>query len=115
MDGACAEVTVRSKDKGGRVVAWTADVRELAPDSEEWRAAVEELKGKRLNAPDAETMTARWAQGVPGAAARPSGGVHGAAGRFAGRGAAAEPRDHPPPCPGGPAAPAVPAQAPLDE
>ncbi|WP_236240090.1 hypothetical protein [Streptomyces sp. CC228A] len=62
VDGACAEVTVRSKDKGGRVVAWTADVRELAPDSEEWRAAVEELKGKRLNAPDAETMTARWAR-----------------------------------------------------
>ncbi|MFD7462398.1 MULTISPECIES: hypothetical protein [unclassified Streptomyces] len=59
-DGAAAEVTVRSKDKGGRVVAWTATVVELAPDSEAWEAAVAELKGKRLNAPDGEAMTGRW-------------------------------------------------------
>ncbi|ORT61215.1 hypothetical protein [Streptomyces sp. CB03238] len=61
-DGSAAEVTVRSKDKGGRVVAWTAAVTELAPGSEPWEAAVAELKGKRLNAPDAETMTDRWAR-----------------------------------------------------
>ncbi|HLL33900.1 hypothetical protein [Streptomyces sp.] len=59
-DGAAAEVTVRSKDKGGRVVAWTATVVELAPRSEAWEAAVAELKGKRLNAPDGEAMTERW-------------------------------------------------------
>ncbi|RSS76874.1 hypothetical protein [Streptomyces sp. WAC06614] len=61
-DGATAEVTVRSKDKGGRLVAWTAQVRELAPHSEGWEAAVAELKGKRLNAPDSEQMTERWAR-----------------------------------------------------
>ncbi|MET9802224.1 hypothetical protein [Streptomyces sp. NPDC006368] len=61
-DGATAEVTVRSKDKGGRVVAWTATVTELAPGTEAWRSAADELKGKRLNAPDAETMTERWAR-----------------------------------------------------
>ncbi|WP_329379558.1 hypothetical protein OG625_13150 [Streptomyces sp. NBC_01351] len=61
-DGAAAEVTVRSKDKGGRLVAWTATVRELAPRGEEWTAAVAELKGKRLNAPDSEDMTDRWAR-----------------------------------------------------
>ncbi|MEV7867974.1 hypothetical protein AB0P17_18145 [Streptomyces sp. NPDC088124] len=61
-DGASAEVTVRSKDKGGRLVAWTAVVAELAPHSEAWESAVAELKGKRLNAPDAETMTERWAR-----------------------------------------------------
>ena len=55
-------MTVRSKDKGGRLVAWTAAVTELAPHSEEWEAAVAELKGKRLNAPDAEQMTERWAR-----------------------------------------------------
>lgn len=60
--GSTAEVTVRSKDKGGRLVAWTADVTELAPGSEEWDAAVAELKGKRLNAPDGEAMPARWAR-----------------------------------------------------
>ncbi|PAZ16557.1 hypothetical protein CLM62_07495 [Streptomyces sp. SA15] len=61
-DGTEAEVTVRSKDKGGRLVSWAAKVVELAPASEEWEAAVAELKGKRLNAPDAETMTERWAR-----------------------------------------------------
>ncbi|GAA2481101.1 hypothetical protein [Streptomyces gobitricini] len=62
VDGSTAEVTVRSKDKGGRVVSWTATVTELAAGSEPWEAAVAELKGKRLNAPDAETMTERWAR-----------------------------------------------------
>lgn len=61
-DGSTAEVTVRSKDKGGRLVGWTAAVTELAPHSEAWDAAVAELKGKRLNAPDAEVMTERWAR-----------------------------------------------------
>ncbi|MEU6478283.1 hypothetical protein ABZ858_15600 [Streptomyces sp. NPDC047017] len=61
-DGGPAEVTVRSKDKGGRLVTWAARVVQLAPDSEAWRAAVAELKGKRLNAPDGEAMTGRWAR-----------------------------------------------------
>ncbi|MFI9175098.1 hypothetical protein [Streptomyces lincolnensis] len=61
-DGAGAEVTVRSKDKGGRLVSWPAKVVELAPDSEAWQAAVAELKGKRLNAPDGEAMTGRWSR-----------------------------------------------------
>ncbi|WP_067347179.1 hypothetical protein [Streptomyces noursei] len=61
-DGGTATVTVRSKDKGGRLVAWPAAVRELPPGGEEWQAAVEELKGKRLNAPDADTIAERWAR-----------------------------------------------------
>ncbi|MFF4246307.1 hypothetical protein ACFYY2_17825 [Streptomyces sp. NPDC001822] len=60
--GATAEVTVRSKDKGGRLVAWTAAVSVLEPHSEEWEAAVGELRGKRLNAPDAERLAERWAR-----------------------------------------------------
>ncbi|MDW4909254.1 hypothetical protein RB628_28915 [Streptomyces sp. ADMS] len=60
--GAEAEVTVRSKDKGGRLVTWPASVVELAPRSPEWEAAVAELKGKRLNAPDGEAMPDRWAR-----------------------------------------------------
>ncbi|MFJ9629778.1 hypothetical protein ACIRU8_18905 [Streptomyces sp. NPDC101175] len=62
VDGGSAEVTVRSKDKGGRLVEWTARVVELVPGSEAWTAAVDELKGKRLNAPDGEAMTERWAR-----------------------------------------------------
>ncbi len=61
-DGGTATVTVRSKEKGGRLVVFPATVRELAPHSEAWQAAVEELKLKRLNAPDAPTMTERWAR-----------------------------------------------------
>ncbi|MEU3422277.1 hypothetical protein AB0F39_27610 [Streptomyces murinus] len=61
-DGGTAEVTVRSKDKGGRLVSFTAAVSEQAPGTPPWEAAVAELKGKRLNAPDAEVMTDRWAR-----------------------------------------------------
>ncbi|MFH8365741.1 hypothetical protein [Streptomyces sp. NPDC018031] len=60
-DGGTATVTVRSKDKGGRLVAWRARVAEPAAGGEEWTAAVDELKGKRLNAPDAERIAGRWA------------------------------------------------------
>ncbi|MET8801734.1 hypothetical protein [Streptomyces sp. NPDC004546] len=62
VDGGTAEVTVRSKDKGGRLVTFPAAVSELPSGSEEWEAAVAELKGKRLNAPDGEEMPARWAR-----------------------------------------------------
>jgi hypothetical protein len=80
VDKGAATVTVRSKDKGGRLVGWQADVVELGPGTEEWTAAVGELKGKRLNAPDAETMPQRWArecrvlrlEPVPGAGVVPA-------------------------------------------
>ena len=62
-------MTVRSKDKGGRLVAWTAAVTVLEPHSEEWEAAVGELKGKRLNAPDAEQADGALGARVPGRAA----------------------------------------------
>src|ERR1700752_4985840 len=48
VDGGNAVVTVRSKDKGGRLVAWTARVAELAAGSPAWEATVAELRGKRL-------------------------------------------------------------------
>ncbi|MFE7959221.1 hypothetical protein [Streptomyces sp. NPDC057413] len=74
-DGTTAEVTVRSKDKGGRLVAWPAKVVELAPESEAWEAAVAELKGKRLNAPDGEAMVERWARECRVLRLEPSGDV----------------------------------------
>ncbi|MGW1535956.1 hypothetical protein [Streptomyces aureus] len=61
-DGGSAVVTVRSKDKGGRLVTWSATVVELTAGTPEWVAAVGELKGKRLNAPDGEAMPERWAR-----------------------------------------------------
>ncbi|MEU8889730.1 hypothetical protein [Streptomyces sp. NPDC048442] len=74
-DGSAAQVTVRSKDKGGLLVAWTAAVRELTAGTEEWDAAVAELKGKRLNAPDAEQMTDRWARECRVLRLTPQGGI----------------------------------------
>ncbi|MFF7600257.1 hypothetical protein [Streptomyces mirabilis] len=62
VDGGDAVVVVRSKDKGGRLAAWTAKVVELPPGSPAWEATVAELKVKRLNAPDGEEMPARWAR-----------------------------------------------------
>ncbi|WP_069815688.1 hypothetical protein [Streptomyces sp. TP-A0874] len=61
-DGAPATVTLRSKDKGGRILVWAARVSELAPGGEAWQSAVAELRGKRLNAPDADRLTERWAR-----------------------------------------------------
>ncbi|MFJ1706478.1 hypothetical protein [Kitasatospora sp. NPDC088346] len=60
--GIGATVTCRSKDKWGRLTGWSATVTELTPRSEAWLAAVEELKGKRLNAPDTDTIDERWAR-----------------------------------------------------
>jgi hypothetical protein len=59
-DGGTATVTVRSKDKGGRLVSWQAHVRELPPDGAAWQAAAAALKDKRLNTPDAEEVLERW-------------------------------------------------------
>ncbi|MEU3841919.1 hypothetical protein AB0E88_18040 [Streptomyces sp. NPDC028635] len=74
-EGGTAEVTVRSKDKGGRLVSFLAQVDEPAPGTEAWEAAVAELKGKRLNAPDGEAMTQRWARECRVLRLEPSGAV----------------------------------------
>jgi hypothetical protein len=55
-------VTVRSKDKGARLVSWVAAVEQVEPDSEEWQAIVPLLAKERLNAPDGEHQTERWAE-----------------------------------------------------
>ncbi|MGP4113023.1 hypothetical protein ACTWP5_19190 [Streptomyces sp. 4N509B] len=61
-DGGRATVTCRSKDKGGRLIVWPARVAELPPRGEAWQAVVAELRGKRLNAPDAEGLADHWAR-----------------------------------------------------
>ncbi|MFC1417407.1 hypothetical protein [Streptacidiphilus cavernicola] len=61
-DGQSTVLTARSKDKGGRLVSWPVRVEQLAPGSAEWTAAAEELRAKRLNSPDHESVTDRWAR-----------------------------------------------------
>jgi hypothetical protein len=43
-------VTVRSKDKGGMLVTWVADVSEIAPGSPEWDELIPLVVKERLNA-----------------------------------------------------------------
>ena len=59
-DGA-ATVIVRSKDTGGRLVSLHVAVSELTADDDDWTAATTELAKARLNLPEAETASSRWA------------------------------------------------------
>ncbi|MCD0448052.1 hypothetical protein LO762_02400 [Actinocorallia sp. API 0066] len=49
-EAATVDVSVRSKDKGGRLITWTADVSEVEPDSAEWEELTPHLYKARLNA-----------------------------------------------------------------
>jgi hypothetical protein len=59
--GIVVRVTVRSKDKGGRLVTWPGAVSKVAAGSEEWAGVVPALHAKRLNARDGEAQPERWA------------------------------------------------------
>jgi hypothetical protein len=56
-------------------VAWTAIVAEIPSGTPAWDAAVAELKGKRLNAPDGDAMPARWAAQCRLLSLTPTGGL----------------------------------------
>ena len=60
-DSRSATVTVRSSDKGGRIVTWRATVARVAPGSPEWDEVLPQLLAGRLNLPDAATARERWA------------------------------------------------------
>jgi hypothetical protein len=75
-----ALVTVRSKDKGGRLVTWAAQVTDLAVGSPEWDAAVAALHTERLNARDGEEQPARWARECRITRLQPTGEVREAPG-----------------------------------
>ena len=61
-DGQPVRVTVRSKDKGGRLATWSGLVGRVRPDSPEWAEVVPTLHAKRLNARDGEAQPERWAE-----------------------------------------------------
>ncbi|WP_037607927.1 hypothetical protein [Streptacidiphilus rugosus] len=60
-EGVNTVVTLRSRDKWGRLIAFRATAELLTPFTAPWKAAVDELKSKRLNALDHEGVTDRWA------------------------------------------------------
>src|ERR1700754_1349591 len=55
-------VIVRSKDKGGRLVSWTAAVSEVEAGGELWDTVVPRLAKDRLNAASHEDQAERWAR-----------------------------------------------------
>jgi len=57
-----AHVTVRSKDKGARLVTFVATASRVQPGSPEWDAVVPTLTAKRLNLPDGDEAPNRWAR-----------------------------------------------------
>jgi hypothetical protein len=57
-----AVVTVRSKDKGGLLVAWRAAVEPVPPGSPAWNEVTPLLVGKRLNNRDGDAAAERWAR-----------------------------------------------------
>jgi hypothetical protein len=62
VDARRCVVSLRSKDKGVRIVTFEAVAHRLAPGSPEWEHAVGVLRDGRLNAPDHDTMLERWAR-----------------------------------------------------
>ena len=65
-DGAEVDVTVRSKDTGGRVVTFRGTVSTIAPADAAWDTVVAELHAKRLNPPGRRGAARALGPGVPG-------------------------------------------------
>jgi len=75
-------VTVRSKERGSRLVSWVARVSTVRPEDADWEQTVAALHAKRLNAPDGEEQPARWARESVVSRLTPTGAVPEAPGRL---------------------------------
>ena len=54
------EVTMRSKDTGGRLLSWTARARVVDPAEASWERHAAALLGVRLNLPDPAAALSAW-------------------------------------------------------
>ncbi|MGH3509363.1 MAG: hypothetical protein ACRDPI_03945, partial [Nocardioidaceae bacterium] len=57
-----ATVTLRSKEDGGRLVTWVADVSVVHPEDEGWPEVTSALIKERLNLDDLATAAGIWAE-----------------------------------------------------
>ena len=89
-NGQLVRVTVRSKDKGGRLATWSGLVGRVEPDGREWAEVVPTLHAKRLNARDGEAQPERWAAHSAIFRIAPQGPLLEGPGRY-GRGSGAAP------------------------
>jgi hypothetical protein len=55
------EVTMRSKEHGGRLLTWVGRVSAVSPEDDAWEPATTALMADRLNLPDLGTVKADWA------------------------------------------------------
>ena len=56
------EVTMRSKDNGGRLLTWVALASDVGPGDELWEPVTAALAAGRLNVPDLAAAPAGWAE-----------------------------------------------------
>jgi hypothetical protein len=70
-----AFVTLRSKDKGARLVTFEVAVDPVEPGSDAWSALLPALLSSRLNLPDGEAAAQRWARECVLHRLTPTGGV----------------------------------------
>ena len=56
------EVTMRSKENGGRLLTWVAERSDVLPGDELWPAATAALVSGRLNVPDLATAADGWSR-----------------------------------------------------
>jgi len=94
-DGDEVEVTVRSKDTGGRLVTFVAVAQEVRPGDPAWDTVVADLHAKRLNPPDGEDQPRRWARESRVLRLQPTGQVLERPGHLSHRSHAAEPPGSP--------------------
>jgi len=94
-DGGLAEVTVPSKDTGGRLVTWVAAVSEVPPGGELWEVVVPAMHAKRLNPPDGDHQPQRWARECTVLRLEPTGEVREAPGAMLDASGAAVPLPSP--------------------
>jgi hypothetical protein len=94
-DGEQVEVTVRSKDTGGRLVSFVAVARQVSPEDPSWDAVVADLHAKRLNPPDGEAQPQRWERESRVLRLEPTGRVVERPGHLSHRSHAAEPPGSP--------------------
>ncbi len=60
-DAGRVEVTMRSKENGGRLVTWVAEPARVLPGDDAWAAATAALAAGRLNVPDLAAAADGWA------------------------------------------------------
>lgn len=56
------QVTMRSKDNGGRLVTWSAAASVVPPDDPRWEPVTAALVSARLNLPDLQAAVQEWAR-----------------------------------------------------